>query len=252
MGTGPAVVLVHGYPLDGAMWSGVARALAARFRVLKLDLPGHGDSPAPPATTIDEQADFLEACLAALPSPAESAGLAAFSMGGYAALALARRRPQRLAGLALVDTRATADDAAGREARDRAIATVRERGAPAIADEMVPRLLSPAALQNPDLVLRVRRIILRQPAPTIEADLAAMRERPDRTSELGAHELPTLIVVGEQDTLTPPNDASRMAGSIAGSRLVTIEGAGHLTPMEKPGAVAKTLEQFFGEVLRAP
>ena len=90
MGTGAPVVLVHGYPLDGAMWSGVSRALMSKFRIVKPDLPGRGDTVAPSAGSIEDYADFLEAILQALEAPA---GLAGFSMGGYAALALARRRP---------------------------------------------------------------------------------------------------------------------------------------------------------------
>src|SRR6516164_6476107 len=107
MGEGPAVVLVHGYPLDGAMWSGVARALAPRLRVLKPDLPGRGETAAPSEGRLSDYADFVQALLEALPAPA---GLAGFSMGGYVALELVRRRPERLRALALVDTRASADD----------------------------------------------------------------------------------------------------------------------------------------------
>src|SRR5262249_51717173 len=102
MGAGPAVVLLHGYPLDGAMWSGVARALAPRFRVLKPDLPGRGETAAPSTGRLEDYADFAEAVLAALPA---GAGVAGFSMGGYVALELARRAPERLRALALVDTR---------------------------------------------------------------------------------------------------------------------------------------------------
>src|ERR1700704_4390778 len=107
MGAGPVIVLVHGYPLDGAMWSGVARLLSRQFRVLKPDLPGHGESTIPPQRPLRGYADFLEAILGELPPPV---GLAAFSMGGYAALSLMERPPEGLKALALVDTRASADD----------------------------------------------------------------------------------------------------------------------------------------------
>src|SRR6187549_2524864 len=139
MGSGPAVVLAHGYPLDGAMWSGVARVLAERFRVLKPDFPGCGETEAPAEPSMDDYADFLAAVLEGLPAPR---GLAGFSMGGYAALALMRRRPDLVGALALVDTRATPDDDAGRAKRDEAAASARAGGAAAIADGMVPRLLS--------------------------------------------------------------------------------------------------------------
>jgi 3-oxoadipate enol-lactonase len=249
-GAAPAVVLVHGYPLDGAMWSGVARLLSRRFRVLKPDLPGRGETPADSGGTMADYADFLEAILRELPAPV---GLAAFSMGGYAALALLERRPANLKAVALVDTRASADDDAGRAKRDEAIATARgENGVAAIADAMVPRLLSPAALQNRDLVERVQRIIRRQSPKTVEADLTAMRDRPDRRAQLASVAIPALVVVGDVDALTPPPDAELMAGSIPAARLVTIPGAGHLTPMERPGAVAAALGEFFGAALQAP
>ena len=246
MGSGPPVVLVHGYPLDGAMWSGVARVLAARFRVLKPDLPGRGETPMASGATIEDSADFLDAILEGLPGPA---GVAGFSMGGYAALALARRRPAKLAALALVDTRAQADDEAGRAGRDAAIATVRSAGVASIADAMVPKLLTPASLGNEDLVGRLRRIILRQTPETVEADLAAMRDRPDARPGLAAIGVPALVVVGAQDALTPPADSEAMAAAIPGARLVTIPGAGHLTPMERPGAVAAALGDFFASAL---
>ena len=248
MGEGPAVVLLHGYPLDGAMWSGVARAMSGRFRVLKPDLPGRGETPATPAATIEEYADFVGAIVEALPSPA---GLAGFSMGGYVALAVARRRSPKLAALALVDTRASADDAAGKAKRDEAIATVGSAGVAAIAEAMLPRLLAPSALSNADLVERLKRIMLRQKPETVAADLAAMRDRADSRDMLADIAIPTLVVVGDADALTPPADSQVMVEAIAGARLVTLPAAGHLTPMERPGAVATALGDFFAASLPA-
>lgn len=246
MGSGPAVVLAHGYPLDGAMWSGVARVLAERFRVLKPDFPGCGETEAPAEPSIDDYGDFLAAVLEPLPEPR---GLAAFSMGGYAALALMRRRPDLVRALALVDTRATPDDEPGRAKRDEAAQTARTGGAAAIADAMVPRLLSADSQKQRDLVERVRRIILRQKVETIVAELGAMRDRPDSRPTLASIAVPTLVAVGEQDALTPPADSEAIAASVPGARLVTIAGAAHLTPMERPGAVAAALSGFFAEAL---
>lgn len=246
MGSGPPIVLVHGYPLDGAMWSGVARVLAERFRVLKPDFPGCGETEAPAEPSIDDYGAFLAAILEALPAPR---GLAAFSMGGYAALALMRRRPELVAALALVDTRATPDDEAGRAKRDEAAETARSGGAAAIADAMVPRLLSADSQRQRDLVERVRRIIQRQKVETVVAELAAMRDRPDSRPALASIAIPTLVVVGEQDALTPPADSQAIAAAVPGARLVTIAGAAHLTPMERPGAVAAALREFFAAAL---
>jgi pimeloyl-ACP methyl ester carboxylesterase len=246
VGAGPAVVLVHGYPLDGAMWSGVARTLAARFRVLKPDLPGRGETTAASGGTIEDYADFVEAIVRELPAPV---GLAGFSMGGYVALALAKRRPEKLKALGLVDTRAAADDEAGRGKRDDAIATVRSAGVGPIAEAMLPRLLGPMSAGNRDLTERVQRIILRQKPETVEADLKAMRDRPDSRAFLAEIAIATLVVVGDADALTPPADSQAMAAAIPGSKLVTIPAAGHLAPMERPGAVAAALGDFFAAAL---
>jgi len=248
IGDGPPVILVHGYPLDGAMWSGVARALAPRFRVLKPDLPGRGETAAPSEGRLGDYADFVQAVLDALPAPA---GLAGFSMGGYVALELVRRRPERLRALALVDTRASADDETGRTKRDEAIATVRASGVGAIAAAMRPRLLSPRSLSNRDLVERVDRIMNRQKPETVEGDLIAMRDRPDARNRLREIAIPTLVLVGEDDTLTPPEDSEAMAAAIPEARLVRIGRAGHLAPMERPGAVAAALGDFFAVALGA-
>jgi pimeloyl-ACP methyl ester carboxylesterase len=105
-GSGPNIVLVHGYPLDGAMWSSVARRLATRFRVSRPDLPGRAGNPATPSGSLEAYADFVAAVLDRLEPPV---GLAGFSMGGYISLALMRRQPSKISALALVDTRAIAD-----------------------------------------------------------------------------------------------------------------------------------------------
>ena len=246
IGKGPAVILVHGYPLDGAMWSGVARALSTQFRVLKPDLPGRGNTEAPAPDGIEGYADFLETIVGSLEGPV---GLAGFSFGGYISLAFLKRRPEKVRALALVDTRAAADDDAGKAKREETIAAVRANGVAPFLEAMPGKLLSPESLARRDLVERVERIISRQKPETVEADLAAMRDRPDSAGFLGEISIPTLVAVGERDVLTPPADSEAMAAAIPGARLVTIPGAGHLTPMERPKAVAQALAEFFGAAL---
>ena len=247
-GSGPALLLLHGYPLDGGMWSGVARRLSDRFRVLKPDLPGRPDNPAEATGRIDDYADFIGAILEGLTPPV---GVAGFSMGGYVTLALVKRRPKGIGALALIDTRAGADDEAGRARREDAIEMVRTKGVDAIADSMLEKLLSASSFARRDLVDRLRRIILRQQAASLESDLKAMRDRPDSRAFLAEIAVPTLIVVGDSDVLTPPSASEEMAAAIPDSRLVTIPGAGHLTPMESPVAVARALGDFFGSALAA-
>jgi pimeloyl-ACP methyl ester carboxylesterase len=245
-GTGPIIVLLHGYPLDGAMWSSVARRLSDRFRVLKPDFPGRPENPASTEGSIESYADYVESIVNACEPPV---GLAGFSMGGYAALALMKRRPSKVTALALIDTRAVADDEATRSKRNEAIATLREKGVEPIADAMLGKLLAPASLTKRDLVERVRRIMLRQTAASLESDLAAMRDRPDSASFLAEISVPTLVMVGEHDSVSPPEEGRAMADAIPGARFLTIPGAGHLTPMESPSGVAQALGDFFGEAL---
>lgn len=246
IGSGPVVVLVHGYPLDGAMWSGVARLLSDRYRVLKLDLPGRGGTPSAGSPGMESYADFVEAVIR---QAGEPVGLAGFSMGGYVALALMKRHPSEVRALALVDTRASADDDAGKAKRDEAIAKVEADGVAPIADAMLGKLLAPSSASKADLVERVRRIILRQRPETVAADLVAMKERPDSSASLREITVPTLVVVGDQDVLTPPADSQTMVDAVPGARLVTVPEAGHLTPVEQPKAVARALSEFFGSTL---
>jgi 3-oxoadipate enol-lactonase len=246
LGQGPPVVLVHGYPLDGAMWSGVARALSTRFRVFKPDLPGRGENPTIPAGSIDDYAGFIGAILGQLPGPV---GLAGFSMGGYVAFGLLRKGVANVGALALLDTRAAADSDAGRAARDASIAAVRSGGTAAIVEATIAKLLSPASLQNSSLVERLQRIVLRQKPETIESDLTAMRDRPDSTELLARIAAPTLVLAGVEDALTPAAECEAMAAEIPGARYVPIPASGHLTPMERPGAVAATLAEHFTSLL---
>src|SRR5262245_56041667 len=149
------------------MWSSVARKLAARFRVLKPDLPGRTGNPVNASGSLGGYADFVASILDQLEAPV---GLAGFSMGGYISLEIMRRRRPKVAALALVDTRALADDEAAKSNRDGAISTLRAQGLAAIADSMLPRLLSPEAASKGDLGERVRRIIFRQTNEGLESD----------------------------------------------------------------------------------
>jgi len=245
-GSGRTVVLIHGYPLDGAMWSSVARRLSDRFRVFKPDLPGHGENRAAPEGTIDSYADFVSSVIEAAGG---SVGLAGFSMGGYVALALLKRRPEQIAALALVDSRAIADDETTRAKRDESIALLRQSGVEPVAEAMLGKLLAPESLTRGDLADRVRRIMRRQSAAALESDLTAMRGRPDSVAFLAQIAVPTLVVVGEKDVISPSAEGRAIAEAIRGARLTEIPGSGHLTPMESPAAVARALGDFFGASL---
>ena len=121
---------------------------------------------------------------------------------------------------------------------------MRQGGAAAYADEMLPKLLAPASLANPRIRERVRDMMAAQPVDGIVAALGAMRDRPDSRPTLATISVPTLVIVGEQDTLTPPRDAEAMAAGIADARVEVIPGAGHLSPLENPRRVNPLLRDF--------
>ena len=248
IGSGPTIVLVHGYPLDGGMWSGVARLLAASFRVVKPDLPGRPDNPQTPAGTMESYADLLQAVVEGAGSPV---GIAGFSMGGYATLALLARLLEAVRADALVSSRATADDEAGRRKRDEAIEAVKTRGAVAACEAMIDKLLSAEALRKADVAERVKRMILRQKPETLISDLTAMRDREDRSALLPHLGIPAFVLAAELDVITPPGPAQEMAAAIPGARFVSVPGSGHAVPIERPKAAGAALGDFFREALGA-
>jgi len=246
---GPTLVLLHAFPLDREMWRPQLGALAGAARVLAVDLPGFGHSPA--GTTpfaIESAADAVADLLDAV-GGAGRVVVAGLSMGGYVAMAFARRHPDRLAGLVLADTRSEADDEAAKQGRAKMIALANEKGAAAVAEQMLPKLLSEATLANrPEVVETVRKLAARQTADGVANGLAALRDRPDATAGLDNVAVPTLILVGEHDAVTPPVLASAMGARIWGSLVVTIPGAGHLSNLENPEAFNAALLDFLAKV----
>lgn len=244
-GEGPAVLFIHGYPFDRSIWAHQV-ALLDGFRRIAPDLRGMGESDAPDlGYSMETYAGDLAAMLDAL--GVDQVVLCGLSMGGYIAFEFLRRWRRRVRGLVLMDTRAEADSAEGRRARDAAAATVRERGVSAVVDGMLPGLLSPSTRsQAPELVERVRTMMSATPASGMVGALGALRDRPDSTELLPTLSgLPCLVLVGEDDEITPPARARAMAEAVPGARLVVIPGAGHLPPVERPSATTQALLEFL-------
>ena len=243
-GIGQPLVLLHGFPLDSRMWAAQIDELSSRWRVIAPDFRGFGRSPAGGAFTVPSLADDIHALLASLKAvPCVLAGL---SMGGYVAMNYAQKFAQTLRGLVLVDTKDAADSPEQRENRNRMIEVVRSKGSPAIAEMMIGKMLSPdTAEHRPAQVKALREMMEACPAQTIEHALAALRDRPDMTEELGKVSVATLIIVGDADAITPPGVAEAMKKRIAGSQLAVIKGAGHMSPMEQPSQVNRALRQFL-------
>jgi 3-oxoadipate enol-lactonase len=246
-GSGTPLVLLHGFPFDARMWDEQLRGLSDIARVIAPDLRGFGRSTSIDPFTMESQADDVHALLQSIGGgPCILAGM---SMGGYIALAYIKKYPQDVRALALIDTKAAGDDAAGKRARDQMIELARAQGARAIADKMQPKLIAPHTPdKRPQVLQRMRQIMEHCPPLTIEHALAAMRDRPDHTAALAKIAVPTLIIVGEHDAVTPPSVAEQMRASIPDSLLATIPHAGHMAVMEEPQGVNNQIRNFI-EVL---
>lgn len=246
VGTGPPLVLLHAFPYDRAMWRPQCEALSGGHRILAFDLPGLGETPLPAGGwTVDEAADAVVETLDGL-GLAEPVTLGGLSMGGYVALAFARRHPQRLRGLILADTRAEPDSPEAKAGRAKTIELVKAEGAAAVFEDAMPKQLSEhTRSQRPDVVAEARRIAGRQSVEGITAALAALRDRPDARPGLAAIGVPTLVLVGADDVVTPPAAAQVLADGIRGATLVTLPTAGHLSNLETPDVFTAAVREFL-------
>jgi 3-oxoadipate enol-lactonase len=157
-----------------------------------------------------------------------------------------KKYPTDLRGLLLIDTKAEGDTPEGKEGRTKMVALVREKGSAAVAEQMMPKMLAPdTATRRPEVARNLRSIMEACPPRTIEHALLAMRDRPDHSINLPSVPVPTLIVVGDADAITPPAAAQAMQQAVPNSKLVTVRGAGHMTPMEQPAQVNQAIRQFL-------
>lgn len=243
-GAGSPILFVHGFPLDGSLWQPQLEALEGEYRVIAPDLRGFGESGSSPQVTMEAYAGDLHALLDEL--QIDQAVLVGLSMGGYITFAFYRAYPDRVRGLVLVDTRPHADTEEARANRAVAAAKVAEQGSEALADDMLEKLVSPSTMERrPDLVRSIHGMMARQPVDGIVAALHGMAERPDSRPLLGEISVPTLVVVGADDVITPVADAESMVDAIPGSELVVIPDAGHLSNLEQPRVFNQALREFM-------
>ncbi|MEP6887420.1 MAG: alpha/beta fold hydrolase [Nitrospirales bacterium] len=247
-GTGTPIVLLHAFPLNRTMWEPQINPFSAGFRTIAIDLRGHGgSSQGLTPHTLEDLATDIKHLLDHL--HIEEAIFVGLSMGGYILMAFYRLYPDRVKGLVLADTRAQADTPDGRAGRFEMIRTAETQGANAIADIMMPRLLSAHTIKTDhELVGQVRRMILHNPVETIVADLRAMAERPDSVRLLAKIARPTLLLVGELDQGTPPSDARLMAERIPDAHLAVLPDAAHLSNLEAPEAFNQSVLSFLKEI----
>jgi pimeloyl-ACP methyl ester carboxylesterase len=245
-GDGPALLLVHGFPLDHRMWEEQIDVLSDVARVIAPDLRGFGSSGVTPGTvTMGQFADDLAALLDVLQID-EPITLCGLSMGGYIALAFWRRHRDRLARLILCDTRAGADTDQVRQGRLAMAEQVLASGSSIVVGAMLPRLLAEATTQRrPAVIERLAEMIGQMHPEAIAAAQRGMAAREDSIAILGQIDVPTLVVCGQHDAVSPPAEMQAMAAAMRDARFVEIPDAGHMSPMENPAAVNAAVRDFL-------
>jgi pimeloyl-ACP methyl ester carboxylesterase len=243
------LVLLHAFPLDSSMYDAVRGPLGEVCDLLTPDFPGFGGGPLPEGEpSLDRYADAVAAEL-----DARGLGrvvLGGTSMGGYTAMAFLRAHPDRVSGLVLLDTKASADPAeaaAGRRAM--ADRLEREGSADALVEAVYPKLLGTTTTdQRPEVAERVRTAVAEASPWSAAWAQRAMAARPDSFDTLRAVAVPTLVVVGAEDVLSPPTDAAAMVAAIPEASLAMVPEAGHLTPVEAPDVVVDVVSAFLGRL----
>ena len=248
-GVGRPIVLIHGYPFNRTLWNEQVAALSTSYRVIVPDLRGFGESESSsgPATMnrlaqdVAQLMDHLEISRAVI------GGL---SMGGYVALAFYKQFPSRVRALVLADTRAQADNEEAKQTRVQQAEKALSEGMAGIADAMLPKLLTPETVsKRPEIVKRVRDMMLKTKPEGAASALLGMAERDDQTELLSRITTKTLILVGAEDAITPPADSEKMHNAIAGSRLIVLENAGHVSNLERTEEFNEALMEFLRESL---
>lgn len=250
VGSGPVVVLIHGFPLNRRMWRPQLPLLvAAGYRVIAPDLRGFGDSDALDAPcSMDLLADDLVALLDYL--EVRQAAVIGMSMGGYLLFNLLERYPQRVQAAVFAVTRAVADDAEGRAGRRRLAEEVVKFGPQLVADRFQELLFAPGIEeQRPRLAEEVYGWMVATSSVGLAAGLLAMGQRRDATPLLPSITVPALAIGADQDRACPVEHLRTIAAGIAGCRLCIIPGAGHMVNLEQPGDFNQAVLAFLREVL---
>lgn len=248
-GHGRPVLLVHGFPFHGGQWDAVAPSLARHAHVIVPDLRGFGASASSPRSdaavqSMEAHADELARLLESL-GVGEPVTLVGFSMGGYVCFPFFRRHRERVRALVLCNTRAVPDTPEGAAARATLAARALIEGAAPVIDAMLPRLLAADTLASrPDVVRSVRALMEAAPPDGIAASLRGMAARTDSTALLPSIDVPTLVVVGEHDAISPPAEMLGLAAAIPGARAIVLPGCGHMSTHEAPEELAHALEMF--------
>jgi 3-oxoadipate enol-lactonase len=247
---GLPIIFIHGFPFSHEMWSPQMASLPNRYRAISYDVRGHGASDiGDPHYTIDLYVDDLLALMDHL--VITKAVLCGLSMGGYIALRAAERAPERIRGLILCDTKSEADTDEGKIRRSDTLRLIQARGVHAFAQEFVKSIFAPRTFTHRHEAVELIKQIIGSNQPTaVCGALLALAARTDTTARLVSISVPTLLLVGEHDQLTPPSATKAMHDRIQGSRMHIIPEAGHMSNLENPEAFNALIESFLLELGR--
>lgn len=241
----PAILFSHAFPLNHKMWTGQIERFSKHFRVVSYDIRGFGASPlGETSCSMEQYASDLIALMDFL--KIEKAVLAGLSMGGYIVLNTKILYPKRVSALILSDTRVEADSPEGKQKREEAIVKLKTKNLTEFADGFLKGALSEKThKENPVLVNELKETILSSSIEGMCAALTAMKNRKEASDALRHDPIPTLVLVGEKDTITPPEAAEKMASLSSKSHLYKIKNAGHLSNVENPNEFNEYLASFL-------
>ena len=242
-GAGEPMLLLHGFPLDRTLWAPQLASPIPGVRTIAPDLPGYGDSAFVDVPSLDAWADWLAELLDTL--RLNRVILGGLSMGGYLCFAFWRRHPERVRALVLADTKAGADSEEARGKRLEMRALAGDRGAAAVAEKMLPGMVGKTTRNSrPEVVALLETMMGRASVRAVQESLDILRQRPDSIATLGTIDVPTLILCGEEDVLTPVAESRSMHLAIPHSELALIPAAGHASNVESPVVFNSLLAGF--------
>ena len=248
-GTGSPILLVHGFPLSSKLWNPIVPKLEQEYRLIVPDLRGHGRSEASPAVTMAEYADDLATLLDRIGETGPVV-LVGMSMGGYIGFEFYRRYRDRVRAMILTNTRAQADDPQGAQGRRELARRTEQEGSAPVVEAMLPQLFGVSASQQ--LRDEWSEIMAATTPEGIAAALRAMAERPDSFPTLASMNCPVLVIAGDEDVLTPLEDAKAMQQAAPNAQLEVVPEAGHMSPVENPEAFLSILRRFLNELPSPP
>ncbi|KML40266.1 alpha/beta fold hydrolase [Cytobacillus firmus] len=242
-GKGEPLVLLHGFCGSKDYWARVIPILAENFRVIAMDLPGHGESGLPEGEpSIENMAEAIKGAIDEL--ELDKVSLFGHSLGGYVTLAFAEAYEEKLKSFSLIHSTASPDSEEGKKGRDVAAGKIDKEGVESFIDGLVPKLFAPGEKHQDEIQL-AKEIGYRTSAEGAKASLKAMKQRDDRSHVLKSTKLPALIVAGEQDQIVPPEKSFAVKGS--NIKQVTIDDAGHMSMYEAPEELAEVIRGFLKE-----